>query len=137
MWNRPAKVFDKFTGIFFYLIPHCGKLGHNFLFCTRHLSRIGEILMKFLGLSREERASFFGIVTNGYHIVKVNAPVFLYVIGSMPRNIDTIFFHSSNSAGIYAMRFYPRAVYLRFPFGKMPKIAFRYLTAATIAGAKH
>ena len=93
--------------------------------------------MKFLGCGREEWASFFGIVTNGYYIVKVNVPVFLYVIGSMPGNIDTIFLHGRNGERVNTMRFHSRAVYLRFPFGKMSEIALRYLTAATIAGAKH
>lgn len=93
--------------------------------------------MEHPGMGREYGTIFFGIVTNGNHIIKVNVPVFIDIIGGMLRDINPIFFHYFNGLRIHPMGFYAGTIHLSPIICKMPDITFSYLAPATITCTKN
>lgn len=76
--------------------------------------------MEFFCFGEEDWATFIGIVTNGDYKVKVDVAVFVDVVGSMGRNINTVFFHDGDSVWVYAMGFDSGTINFSFVAGKIP-----------------
>jgi hypothetical protein len=92
--------------------------------------------MKSLCLPWKKRTPFFCMVTHRDHIVKINMQVFVYEIGRVVGDIDTIFLHGSDRARIYAMGFDASTVNLGTITGKKPQVSLGHLASTTVAGAK-
>ncbi len=94
-------------------------------------------MMKNYCFCREMRTACSGIITNGNHNIKVKMPVFIDAVGSMPGDINAIFFHSSNRFWVYTVRFNSRTVNFRFILREVPQITFCNLASAAVSGAEN
>ena len=92
--------------------------------------------MNFFGCGRKERTTFFCIVANGDHKIKIDIAVLINIIRGVMRNVNAIFFHYFNCPGIYTVRFYSCAVNLRFFSGEVFQVTFCHLASATVTCAK-
>ena len=126
---------DKLLRIGFYHVPNRSKFRHNFRFRTRCFGRVGEIIVKFLGLGGEVRAAFPGIVAHGNDKIKVDVAVFVDVVGRVCGNVDPVLFHNRNSAWVNAMCLHTGAINLGMVSSKMPEIPLGDLASAAVAGA--
>ncbi len=98
--------------VVFNELSYYAKLFHDFRFCTRGFSRIWEVFVELQRAAREERASFFCMIAYGDDKIERYVLVCCDIIGSMLTDINPIFRHGSDSAGIYPMCFHTGAVNL-------------------------
>ena len=119
------------------LVPYLGKGSFYFCFRSGSLCRIREILMEAGSAGRKVRAVFLGMVAYSDDVIKKHVLVLINVIGSMTRDIDAIFGHSSNRLGIDTMRFNASTIDVDLTFSKMPEVAFGQLAPAGVAGAQY
>src|SRR3546814_1187161 len=81
---------DKVPAVLFDLFTNLPELFHDLFLTAFRPCRIGKIMMEFLGVGREIRTVLAGIVTDADHKVKIDASVFIHVVGRMARNVQAV-----------------------------------------------
>ena len=94
-------------------------------------------MVKFLRFARKNRATFIRIVADRDHVIEIYIQVFIDVVGSMLADVDAIFTHRGDGAGVNAVGFHPGAVHRYFArVSKMGQIPVSDLAAAGIASTE-
>lgn len=103
---------------------------HDFLFRSRGLGRIREVVVVLLGRSRIPGTPFLCIVADRYHIVYRDFPVLIHMVAGMVADIHAILAHDGDGPGIDAMGLNPGTVNPYFISAKMLQISMGHLAAA-------
>src|SRR5690625_6926042 len=93
-----GKIFyHKSFAVLFDLISDLPELFVDLLIRTGRFCGVGEIVVKFLYSGRNIGAVLFGMITHGYHVIKINVPIFINVVGGVAGNVHPVFLHYCNS----------------------------------------
>ena len=117
------------TTVRFYFFAYPPKLGPNFFFGAPGFGGVAEVVVQLVRLARKNWALLAGIIAHSEDKIKGNTQIFVYVIGSVPADVDAVFGHGSYGAGVHAMGFNACAVYHSPAAGKVGQIAVGYLAS--------
>ena len=88
------------------------------------------------GFSREYRAVFVGVATDGHHVIEINVLEGIDMLGFVLRDIDAGFGHDFDGVGIEAMSFDAGGVRFDLIAFELAGKSLGHLAAAGVAGAE-
>jgi len=91
-----------------YLVTNATELSGNLPGRTDRPGRIVELSVYDFRLTRKDRAVFFGIIANRYHIIKLDTAKVIDMLGIVTGYINPRFRHCADGPAAYYTRVYPR-----------------------------